>query len=131
MKNLDKWDCEMILCLKQSKYVVNDIKTIWARRCGLEIGYVKLENVNSHLLDIVFELKDVIFRNSYDFTEFVMNLNPDKDNWLDSIIPNRIKETDFNIILFKRIDSLLSLTDTKDLPGFDEWYKEHGINIYK
>ena len=125
MKTLDKWDCEIILAMKQSKDPINSVKEIWGRRCALDDCFIKLEDVNSHCLDIVFQLKEVLFPRDIQFTQFILGLNPNKNDWMDSLVANRVKETDFNVILFNEIGSLLRMTVTKDLPGFNEWYKNH------
>ena len=121
---LDEWDCRLISDFKRSTLAnpttVNSLKAIWAERCDLDIEYVHITDITEHLLDIIFQLN--LLDNSYRFREFIHSLHP-KDNWKFTCKSNHYSndETDYDLILLSRIDSLLSLTEVVKLNGYKEW----------
>lgn len=125
---LDEWDCRLISDFKWSTSAnpttLESLKAIWAERCDLDIEYVHITDITEHLLDIIFQLN--LLDNGYLFREFITSLHP-THNWKFVCRSNHYSkdETDYNLILLSRIDSLLSLTEVDKLNG----YKEYLISI--
>lgn len=122
---LDQYDYRLIQLFKSCKpYTENDVKQIWAERCGTGVEFAQLEFINHHLTLLAYNLN--LFSNEDIFTDFIYSLSP-KQNWCyvteKSLL--RIHTQDFNIILLSRLASLFSLTKVKDLPG----YYEYAINV--
>jgi len=131
MKNkiLDEWDCRIIRHFKRSTVKnpidIDTLKGIYSDRCGMDMDYVRLQDITEHLLDLAFELN--LLDNSYRFGEFIASLDP-KHNWKYVCDVNQYKkdETDFQMILLSRLDSLFSLTNVDKLPGYREYLTSIG-----
>lgn len=115
---LDIWDYKLIRALKRNKDVLTEAKKVWAERCAIQENQVDLIYLNSRLLQIAFSLNlidiNFIFDLNYGFNwKFIS-----KDYFLLE------KELNFDLILFSRLDSLLSLTDIDKIPGYEDFIKK-------
>ena len=126
---LDKWDCQLIRAFKRATSAnpttLDTLKAIWGNRCMLSMDDVHITDLTKHLLDMVFQLN--LLDNSYLFREFIHSLHP-KQNWKFVCQSNHYTkdESDYNMILLSRIDSLLTHTEVIKLNGYKEWLTSIG-----
>jgi hypothetical protein len=116
-RNLSDFECRLIQALKlsDSDKVIDNLKDIWAVHYSIEKEYIALKTINSYLLEIAFQLN--LIDNTFIF-ELEMG-----NNWKFTKFgyPLQTKTSDFQLILFSRLDSVLSLTEIKKLPGYEKW----------
>ena len=119
---LDIWDYKVIRVFKRNKNILNEAKKVWAERCAIEEKDVNLLYINYRLLDVAVSLNLVD-------ADFIFNLKPDS-NWKfisgDYFLSE--KESDFNLVLFSRLDSLFSLTEVDKIPGYREFREKESKN---
>lgn len=121
---LDKYDCALIGLFKSCKpYLQDNVMGIWADRCSIQMEYVKLSDVNRHLLMLAHKLG--LFETEYAFETFVFSLQPE-GNWRYTSSQTPFLQTDtqdFNLIMLTRLDSLFTHTESSKLPGYSAWAK--------
>jgi hypothetical protein len=124
---LDEWDCRVIHLFKnwdvspENPLTLVRLKEIWAERNGLEIEDVPIDYITEHFLGLARNLD--LFNNDYRFNQFILDLDK-KNNYkfLCSSNGYLTKDTDdFQLILLSRLDSLFSLTEVSNLPGYKEF----------
>lgn len=113
-KQIDEWDYKLIRLFKSNVFTINEIEELWGERCGLDIEYVHVEDINSHLLCLANSLN--LFAD-YRLETFVLSLDP-QENWKFCL-----DKKDFQTVLLSRLISLFRLTEVSKLTGWEKWYQ--------
>ena len=112
-KTLDHWDCLFVMTTKSSDFNIGKWSIIWGGRCFLEPKYVKLSDINRHLLNLAFDLGLI-------HAEFVMELDQTKNDWMKNMgMENKI--VDFQTYLANQLAGVFSRTEVVRLPGYVEF----------
>jgi hypothetical protein len=107
---LDEWDCQLIQLAKQPKKTeAMDVVNIWAERCNLELKYISLNDINRHLLRLIFNLQ--LIANPYFFADFVLNM----------------AATTTEAELTVKLVDFFSNIETRLLPGYEEWARKSSL----
>ncbi len=114
---LDKWDFRLIKYFKSRPPItVDGIKEIWAERCGIEVEYIKAEYIVDHLLSLTWDLELV---NKQKMRQLIIDAHP-VNGWKFGLVRN---QDDYWENWLAVLDSFLSLTEVKFLPGYQEFLK--------
>lgn len=127
LRQLDEWDYKIIKAFKSMKSGVRDVIRIWAERCGMDVEYAHVSDINIYLLELAQEL-GLFDEGRRTLTTFVYELQP-SDNWKFVCTRRDYLDkstTNFDLILLSRLDSLFSLTEVVRLPGYKEWIDKNG-----
>lgn len=126
---LDKWDCEMIHYWKHASetepVTLDGMRKIWGERCGIDAENWPIIYIVEHFLKLAYKLD--LFDGYFLFTEFILDLEQSK-NWKFTCLSNLYltKETaDYQLIVLSRLQSLFSLANVNDLPGYRDFLEKN------
>jgi hypothetical protein len=121
--NLDSWDIETIQYVKENqKPTLTGIKTIWAERCALDVGYVQFQDIAVHLLRLCERLK-LSNLGAYLVVDIALRLSPSKEWELGfNFLNNNTFFHNENDKYWARVTAVMASVfmnaDMKDLPGY-------------
>lgn len=118
---LDKWDSQFIYLAKNHfsddiwlmiDEEVNIAKKIWSDRCGIDLKYIELNSLLSHL--ILLCKKFGCFENEHALINFIENISPFNKYMVKSTDKIEITPKDYNKYVFNACSKFLHLLQIKE-----------------
>lgn len=117
---LDNWDMILIdICKSRRK--IDDLKKVWANRCGMSVEYVDVDYP-------VLRLLDVCVFCGFKPRNLIIEMSPANNyKWVDGFDDG----DNYWVVLYRILRSYISCKMAKDIPLYVEWVENNTTSPYK